>query len=317
MNSQTQVSSERKLAFAIHQINRELVDFRNEFERVKKIRPFIKPKQGKKGDQGERGESGETIIGPIGPKGDKGDQGDSVVGPEGKRGMRGLRGPKGDCGETGQTGQTGQTGITGKTGKTGKTGITGQTGEQGKRGMRGLRGPKGDKGDSITKVKIESGELFVWIEGKKKKVGKLLDEKIIVASGGSGGVSHAIRQEVEKQRQIIAGLEGETALLRTQKNQIQERLDDLEFEIVEIAAGDTAFTTPANDKNQLIICNNTASATITLNARVRDGLTIKVKRRAGPVIIQGPIDGQTTLHLSVNSAPELIYTAFAGEFSIV
>jgi hypothetical protein len=33
-----QVSSDKKLAFAIHQINKELVDFRDEFERVKKIR---------------------------------------------------------------------------------------------------------------------------------------------------------------------------------------------------------------------------------------------------------------------------------------
>ncbi len=150
--------------------------------------------------------------GPRGPKGD--------AGRDGTNGADGPRGPKGETGRQGRDGRDGQQGATGagvtrvevEAGnqlavwvgeakipagaievKDGKS-ITGPKGDKGDKGSAGPKGDKGDKGsagpkgDSVTDVKLEGNDLFVWINNIKRKAGRLT---VPTLSQGSGGVRTA------------------------------------------------------------------------------------------------------------------------------
>jgi hypothetical protein len=88
------------------------------------------------------------------------------------------------------------------------------------------------------------------------------------------------------------------------------------YAIKEIASGDTTFTTKGN---QLIICNNTADATVTLNTTPLHGETVHLKRRStGGLSFTGTIDGRTDYAIVSNYyALKLVYTSYAGEWSVI
>lgn len=48
-----------------------------------------------------------------------------------------------------------------------------QDGRPGKQGPRGPKGDKGDRGASVTDVQLNNNDLFVYIDGKKKKAGRV------------------------------------------------------------------------------------------------------------------------------------------------
>ncbi|MEE9304397.1 MAG: hypothetical protein V3U84_11540 [Thiotrichaceae bacterium] len=88
-----------------------------------------------------------------------------------------------------------------------------------------------------------------------------------------------------------------------------------ELEIVEIPAGGTALTTTGN---QLIVCNNTAAATVTLNPNPSDGERVHIKRRDAGVTISGDVDGVTSLTIAnIYDAPHLVYSSLADEWMLI
>jgi hypothetical protein len=68
----------------------------------------------------------------------------------------------------------------------------GRDGKDGRKGDKGDRGPKGEPGrdgKSITDVKLRNNELFVSIDGKERRVGRIelpVLESFTPAAGGSG-----------------------------------------------------------------------------------------------------------------------------------
>jgi len=105
---------------------------------------------------------------------------------------------------------------------------------------------------------------------------------------------------------------------------LSERVEELEnadnsaliaggLEVITIATGDTAFTTTGN---QLIICNNTAALTITLNLAPDDGEMITVIRRDASISLVGDVNGSTPTAIpSKNDVLDVYYTLAAGEWS--
>lgn len=87
------------------------------------------------------------------------------------------------------------------------------------------------------------------------------------------------------------------------------------FDIFTLSPAETAFTTTSD---QIIICNNTAAATITLNSQPEDGEEVHIKRRQAAVTVSGSIDGGAFIRLlSRYDSLHLVYTAEAGEWSIL
>lgn len=90
-------------------------------------------------------------------------------------------------------------------GPMGQKGERGQRGERGPVGPPGPQGAKGDPGESITDVRVVDGDLVVFIDGKRKVVGKLPGAQAAASftPGGGGG----------SERRRVARLENEIDLL--------------------------------------------------------------------------------------------------------
>ena len=84
----------------------------------------------------------------------------------------------------------------------------------------------------------------------------------------------------------------------------------------EILAVSVDYTTTGD---QVLICTNAVTITVTLNPSPADGEQVHIKRQnTGTVIISGMIDGATSITpISRYDSPHLIYTVDAGEWSIV
>ena len=65
--------------------------------------------------------------------------------------------------------------------------------------------------------------------------------------------------------------------------------------IVELVAGGTALNTTGDE---LIVCNNTAQATVTMNASPDDGEDCVIARRNAKVIVSGAINGGSTFQIN-------------------
>jgi len=87
----------------------------------------------------------------------------------------------------------------------------------------------------------------------------------------------------------------------------------VEVEIISVSAD---YTTTGD---QIIICTNTSSITVTLNPNPADGEEVHIKRQnTGVVTIVGDIDGQTSITPVLRyDSPHLVYTIEANEWSIV
>lgn len=88
-----------------------------------------------------------------------------------------------------------------------------------------------------------------------------------------------------------------------------------ELQLKEIPTGGTTYSAKGS---QLLICNNTAAATVTLNTAPFDGEILHVKRRGASVSFTGTIDGRTDFSIQIPyQAIKLVYTASAGEWSAI
>lgn len=85
--------------------------------------------------------------------------------------------------------------------------------------------------------------------------------------------------------------------------------------IVELTAGGTAITTTGDE---LIVCNNTAQATVTLNASPDDGEDCVVARRDAKVIVSGAINGGSTFTINGQySSMHFKFSIDAAEWVII
>lgn len=83
---------------------------------------------------------------------------------------------------------------------------------------------------------------------------------------------------------------------RISRNAAQiQALEKTDFEI-EIITAD--FTT---NRNQIIICNNTAAITVTLDPLAVEEDTVHIKRKIAKVTVSGPVDGRSTTVINVKN----------------
>lgn len=121
-----------------------------------------------------------------------------------------------------------------------------------------------------------------------------------------------LRKDAEEVEQLLSSVIAEHGYIR----QILSKI--LSFKVIELKAADTTHTTQGNE---IIICNNTASATITLNAAPKDKEEIYIVKKVGAInfISTAGINGSTSAIpiLGQFGAPHLIYTNIANEYSII
>jgi len=70
--------------------------------------------------------------------------------------------------------------------------------------------------------------------------------------------------------------------------------------------------------NEIILCNNSSSITVTLNTSPKNNERVSIKRLDNTVTVLGPIDGDTTKNIILKyDSPELIYNLTLDNWSII
>lgn len=137
--------------------------------------------------------------------------------------------------------------------------------------------------------------FITWIENLTLDVNTTVGEVSEVSELISGG---------SESNELIEGVEADISLITPQI------IDE-----VEVISTSADFTTTGS---QIIICTNTASIDITLNANPNDGEQVHIKRQKGGVTVIGNIDGDTRKSIILRyDSPHLIYTIAANEWSII
>lgn len=177
------MSDERLKRFAL-KLRDEVSALAGRVSHVEKVRAVAR--DGRDGAHGAPGEPGEK--GEPGKTGDRG-----VQGLPGRDGRDGLPGPKGDSITRAEVEPGNMLSVWIGGVKTLAGRIVAQRGEKGERGAPGQPGPKGEKGDpgkdgkdgtSVTKVELKGRELFVWLDGVKKKAGQIAFPSLGAGGGG-------------------------------------------------------------------------------------------------------------------------------------
>lgn len=178
------MSSDKLKQFAL-KLREDLQLLAARVSHVEKIRAIAR--DGRDGAKGAAGESGA--------KGDRGETGDrGPQGLAGRDGRDGVAGPKGDSVtkvevETGNVLSVWIGEIKTLAGR-----IIVQRGEKGEKGDKGDAGPQGPKGDpgkngrdgvSVTNIELKNRDLFVWLDGVRKKAGQI---SFAPLGAGGGGV---------------------------------------------------------------------------------------------------------------------------------
>lgn len=89
----------------------------------------------------------------------------------------------------------------------------------------------------------------------------------------------------------------------------------IDLPMIELASGATALTTSVSS---VIVCLNSAAATVTLNAYPVDGEDAIICRRDALVTVSGDINGATSLLIgSKYDTAHLKYSLIAGEWMII
>lgn len=128
-----------------------------------------------------------------------------------------------------------------------------------------------------------------------------------------------IRAKVNAHDKTLFNLEQLTSLLLSENASLRSILGGIKpFKIVELSAGDTAYTTHGNT---ILICNNTGLATITLNptARAKEQVIV-VRNGAGGVKVTATkkISGKTIKTiLRRYTSPHHIFTPEADSWSVI
>ena len=189
-----------------------------------------------------------------------------------------------DKGLNGKDGAQGPKGDPGKDGSTGPAGKNGKDGKSGKDGAPGKDGEDGKQGVSVEDAKVDFDNHLVLLlsDGNEIDAGEV---KVDGESGNSYNIA----------------MSGNSAGA-TQTN-----------------GTSTDYTSRADVGHEVIICTNTNPITITLNPVHKDSDRVTVKRQnTGAVTVSGTIDGESSIILEPRyTAPQLVYTDEAGEWSLI
>ena len=114
-------------------------------------------------------------------------------------------------------------------------------------------------------------------------------------------------KDIKAQRQTISELQSRIGLLNSLAGSIKD------LSAISVSGN---FTTTGD---QIIICTNTSSITITLNATPKDKEEVHIIRQnTGAVTVSGAINGDTSLTIGNRySSPHLVFTLAANEWSII
>lgn len=155
-----------------------------------------------------------------------------------------------------------------------------------------------------------SGEGRAWFN----YLDRWLHDMWIRSGGGNDNISQSGIKQLYNQA-LQTSEENTQDLLNIAYSSTQPVILADGFELITVATGDTAFTTTGN---QVVICNNTAAATITLNALPDDGEELHIKRRDTSVTVSGTVDGNTSTPIpSKFDSMHLVFTLAAAEWSII
>lgn len=133
-------------------------------------------------------------------------------------------------------------------------------------------------------------------------------------------------ESLTQQSNETTGEVSETSELISNDSGIEEDLEGLGSELAlitpfalpekEVISTSTSFTTTGD---QIIICTNTASITITLNALPDDVEQVHIVRQnTGAVTVSGAINGDTSLTIGNRySSPHLVFTLAANEWNLI
>ncbi len=135
-------------------------------------------------------------------------------------------------------------------------------------------------------------------------------------TGVEQGLKNAgqLRARVNQSNRDVADLSQIVHSLLSRNARLQSTISNLQFTTAEIAIGETTFTTSGN---QIITCNNSAAATVTLNTTPRDGERLIISRRNALVTVSGDVNGTTSINLiSKFDTMNLERSRFAGEWMI-
>lgn len=163
----------------------------------------------------------------------------------------------------------------------------------------------------------EGGNNTVDVENLLKspvnsKINKLRRDLTSVEQGLKNAV--LLRAKINQANRDVADLSQIVASLLSQNARLQSVISSLQFKTAEIATGETTFTTSGN---QIITCNNSATATVTLNTTPRDGERLFICKRVAKILVSGSVNGSaSTIVSSEFPTMHLIFSRFAGEWMI-
>jgi len=143
-----------------------------------------------------------------------------------------------------------------------------------------------------------------WKQAVWSKLGGTDDFVVELQNGElyEPGIQTSNADDLIEELEVEAEMAGQTVQVR-------------DLEIIELAAAQTAITTTGD---QLVICNNTAAGTVTLNSLPDDGEEAVIARRNAGVTMIGVINGKTnpTLAMKLDTA-HLKFSVAAGEWVVI
>jgi hypothetical protein len=135
----------------------------------------------------------------------------------------------------------------------------------------------------------------------------ILDQLWRRTGGGDDSISNAETQELYPWQQAGEDQDDNRTLFSTISN-------GKVFDVISVTADHTT------SGNEILICNNTSTITITLNATPDDEEELFIKRRISPVRVTSTkgVDGDTTkVIINRYDSPHIIFTGEADEYSII
>ena len=157
--------------------------------------------------------------------------------------------------------------------------------------------------------------LSLLVAANQAKVSKLEKDLLNIDHPNQSMLTSKISAHDERLsnlEQLVSELSSENAYLRALLGKLSV------FNVVELAAGDTTYTTSGNT---ILICNNTGLATVTLNATAANKEeVIIVRNAAGGVNVTAvkKISGKTIKTiLRRYTSPRHIFTTIADSWSVI
>lgn len=153
---------------------------------------------------------------------------------------------------------------------------------------------------------VSSLNLNPKINNQQRIIASL--EQVINTSNGLRGKVNGQQRRIEDLNQLVAEL-------MSRNGRLYSLIKDIGFTSQEIVTGATTGTT---NGNQLWTCNNSGTATLTLNTTPRDKEQLHISRRNALVNLVGVVDGVANPSIAAQfDAPHLSFSTAAGEWMTI